>query len=314
MGRRLNECVAGSAAGEVQLDQAWRREEYHARVRLTTLGSVGDSGMASARSYLFLRGRSLEELAASDEIYRLASGCREIRRAVSRVTLATHGRWLGLCAGIDGGGPLPPFIPLGRNQDGLFRLTLGVVEPGSLTAHLPETVLHAPPEARAYGAEGLRDGFARLTLADIVGAVLTASGGGGRRDAMTRLDAAGTALERIGALSMRDYRDEVGAMCAAFVAAWLARLEQQLGDHPRAAASWRRDVEAQIDGMVRVVARSEFPVSTDTWPDAEPRARSENDQRLLREFGGLLRRWPEIQGLTRDLCDKGVVLGSVCES
>ena len=57
---------------------------------------------------------------------------------------------MGTFFGFDAGGPLPPFLPTRRNEDGVFGNTLRRCFPSDGFGHVPYAALHAPLGVRTY--------------------------------------------------------------------------------------------------------------------------------------------------------------------
>ena len=49
---------------------------------------------------------------------------------------------------------VPPFLPTGRNEDGLFGLTLSAVDRNAVVGHIPYAVLHDSTRPARYGKYG----------------------------------------------------------------------------------------------------------------------------------------------------------------
>lgn len=116
-----------------------------ARIACTLAGHVGDSGTSS------LLGRAI---AAADagvpfNIKRL------VRRSVPTPTIGLPGAGQRVMWGLDGRSLLPPFVPFGRNQDGVFLAMMRKFVPCALALYLPFCVLHLPKKTmKTCGGRG----------------------------------------------------------------------------------------------------------------------------------------------------------------
>src|SRR5260370_31537335 len=87
---------------------------------------------------------------------------------------------------------------------------------------------------------------------------------------------------RIRALVMRDVRQV------------MAFLEQRLAQDERAAPGWARDVRRFLAVLQRSSTRSDFPVPLELWQGQSADEAKALGQRLIGEFGALLRVWPDL--------------------
>jgi hypothetical protein len=115
---------------------------------LSTSGLEGDCG-SEAPWLELLNGRDYE-----------GALTRSVRRGVSRVTITPVGHFMSFAYGVMNTCSLPPFAPVGRNQDGVFAAMVKWTRPYALACHLPVYVRH---EAKGWHAE--------RRYRDVVGAV-----------------------------------------------------------------------------------------------------------------------------------------------
>jgi hypothetical protein len=131
-------------------------------VLATAAGVAGDSGMGTAVYFLLLDGASRNRLVRSPEVYRAALTGRRLLRAVSQATVCRPGYSMALNLGLDNRRLLPPFLPVMRNQDGVFAALMRACFPDSLFGFLPWTVVHEPPTPRPSLADGMRESVTGL--------------------------------------------------------------------------------------------------------------------------------------------------------
>lgn len=115
------------------------------RVVATSAGIIGDSGMKRGHLPLFLtepdRSRLWEQNPHNAVRF---LGNRLLSRHVQATTLSTGSHFMAPHFAVDASVLLPPFPPFYRNEDGVFRVALSVLDRGAMVAHLPFGVYHQP--------------------------------------------------------------------------------------------------------------------------------------------------------------------------
>lgn len=122
------------------------------RVRATMGSFYGDSGFEST-AFLWLDRASIERLTASEETWSAAVENRRLFRAVPRKTIAPGRLCIGADLAVDARTTPPPFIPVQRNSDRMFTVTLRAAYPTAYTGYLPTAFHHDPLEARKSKVE-----------------------------------------------------------------------------------------------------------------------------------------------------------------
>lgn len=121
------------------------------RVVLTLNGVVGDSGMHSADGLVLHRGyetrRRMDECA---ETFALALTSSEVIRQSANLTVCHGAPVMSTFLGYDNRILLPPFLPVYRNEDGLFGAMVEACVPGGFCGYLPFVLAHAPGATRSY--------------------------------------------------------------------------------------------------------------------------------------------------------------------
>jgi hypothetical protein len=288
LGRLAVDCLRSVAADAIDIESADVPPRASSRILLTRPGVVGDSATATPRWCHFLSGSSFERLVASREAYRTASSSREVLRVVRRATLASRGWWMGCCAGMDNRDLLPPFMPAGRGEDGIFMLMTLYSHPGAYAGCLPLAVSHFPIEPRGYPVEAMAHDLARIELADLVQSVLDyLLPTGLHGDARRRLVAIGDVFGQLGRLPEEEFIEHIRTASAFWFDRQLRALEQQLDGQRKALGLWRTDVQAQMRAIRTVLQRRDFP-------GVEGLAGRAAVQTAFRDFGLVIRHWPEI--------------------
>ncbi|HVV44491.1 MAG TPA: hypothetical protein VHC72_04775 [Bryobacteraceae bacterium] len=121
-------------------------------VRVVACGVVGDSGFFSPAHLLWNASPSTTaQLRKSPESLAVALSSREVIRIAPQPALTRGTVCMATAIGLDHRELLPPFLPIGRNEDGVFGNLFLRCFPQAWTAHLPYAIFHAAREGRSYG-------------------------------------------------------------------------------------------------------------------------------------------------------------------
>ena len=119
-------------------------------VRTTFSGLTGDAGASNPERLLFGTGKWKHLLQSGRDVYDTAFSYREVRRVANRYLVTHDAACMGFCMGLANTMMAPPFLPTGRNEDGLFGLTLSAVDRTAVVGHLPYAVLHDSTRPSRY--------------------------------------------------------------------------------------------------------------------------------------------------------------------
>jgi len=154
LGRSVRACIAEHTDDAIDVSgvtgMLLRRLRHNAgRVLTTQLGIAGDAATGSLAHYLMLPVTARKRLLSSEAHYRHAIASRQVLRGVSTTLISDSPFCMSFALGLDHRELLPPFAPLGRNEDGIFGLLLKRAFRDGYTAFLPWTVAHRPPARRS---------------------------------------------------------------------------------------------------------------------------------------------------------------------
>lgn len=317
LGRGVGDCTSSVPGVHLHADAAdasffQRLRGGGAAVRVTTAGVVGDSGMGPSEYFLHLRGPSRAHLHANEATY-LATVCGgPVLRAVGRPTITAGSVCMGLNLGLDLRGPLAPFPPALRNEDGVFGEVTRVCFPSAFMGHLPSAVLHLPPEDRVHTPDSLAHGAGgprsdQLLMSFIRGWSRTVTSHDGARN----LRALGEYLSTIGGLPPEEFRTVVRKAAWELAAGATARLSGLLDEYGGDPAWWAADVRRVIRRYRAAAVDEQYGAPIDLPSGPTPDARIEVFRGFVRQYGHLLRRWCELVEVATDLRSKGVSSVSV---
>lgn len=286
-----------------------RIEAGLALVQVTMQGTFGDIGWYAPTWYLMLTGESRARFVASDEVYRSAChNSREALRVVRRHTL-TDGRFCqAAILGLDHSELLPPFFPVQRYEDGVFRMTLRTCFDDALFAHLPSALLHAPLDSRAFRREDIaRTGSWIRTGEMMVQCIRSHEPLRGGPPSL-RLRALGRHLQELGRLSATDFDAFLRARMARQKALYIEHYERLLDEHAQEPRLWAEDVRSHLEAIRGSLAAPDYVVPRDLLADGQrsPDEARRLARRLVLDFGRLLAEWPDVIAAARALRERGI--------
>jgi hypothetical protein len=231
-----------------ELDAAdWTKlERGQARVRIAQIGLAGDCGGASPITNLMQMGRVATSL--SEEQYRKLVLSRHELRVASQWTASHAKSIMSYCVALDNrSDTLPPFAPLGRNQDGVFGGLLRAIDAFAFTGFAPVAICHEPPEVRGYAPESLST-LPPMMLSDIVMMLVESLSAGvySHRDGLAKL---GEWLETLAQAPPKDYEQLIKTLRTKALEQFIQILEQTLKMFGSKPAFWVRDMQK----LLRVV-------------------------------------------------------------
>ncbi len=172
LGRALRDLIADSAQ---PMDATWACAHMrHAvagatahTVRVTMTGVAGDAGIHCPHRLLLAADPLRAQLCGAGDTFATAMNSREVVRIARARVLTHHPGCMATCTGVDNERLLPPFLPRGRNEDGVFGAMLSMAAPDTLFGHLPVGIVHDSPRPSARDTAAILS--ARETrLADLI--------------------------------------------------------------------------------------------------------------------------------------------------
>jgi hypothetical protein len=270
-------------------------------IKCTFMGLAGDSAQYSPLRML-LSPALRRTICADDDSAISALESREVSRIVRRTTVTHDSACMGYTIGLANRSILPPFIPNGRNEDGLFGTMVLLSDPSALFAHLPVGVVHDSDKAAQIDNLLLPAGQTRI--ADLLNAVLQAFATHLGDSSATRLSRMGALLVDIGQLPYSEFRelivDVVVASRCRDISAFEGCLEVLYRD--QAPARVAEVCREYVDAIRRSLACSGSFVPAEFASAAGGERESwQGVQSYIREFGELLTEWPSLWSRAADL-------------
>jgi hypothetical protein len=257
-------------------------------VRVTFAGVVGDSARYCSHGLLFKSGPVAEQLYNDAELFDKAVTHREVSVVTPKLLVTHDMSCSSYCIGIDNTSLMPPFMPLGRNEDGVWESTLTFVDPIALCAHLPWAVRHdsgRPPryeELMTSARHSRIADFLLFAVTRIAPTTLTTT----ISDRMRHL---GHLLCDAAALSSDDFRALLMEAKLSLLSQALMRADAQAGgQYPE---HWRHAIEAYRRTFLENVQRPDYFLPIEFAGESVDRG-FERMRQYIERFGELLIWWP----------------------
>lgn len=307
LGRSVARLLEESGWDDMVIDDAQPallRRLPNGSVGLTFVGHAGDAGTSSNAARLFVEGASLGRLIRAG--YPEGMRTREVGRAVARPTIGDGLFCLGMNMGLDNRELLPPFMPAGRNEDGVFSTTLDAVFPSLLRGFCGGYVIgHRPAEERTpFPAE---IGFEGFRVNDIL-AALIAEWGASQSDALPRrLYDLGKHLASYASLDQADFNSACRGAVERSTGMSMLHIEHALSGPAGSIPPMRADLRRFADTLEQFVTQQECNAPVDLAGGVDERRSRLRD--LVGAYGTLVKHWLDIVLCAREMrMDEAVVL------
>jgi hypothetical protein len=261
-------------------------------VRTTFSGLTGDAGASNPERLLFGTGKWRELLLSSRDVYDTAFKYREVRRVADRYLVTHDVSCMGFCMGLANTTMAPPFLPTGRNEDGLFGMTLSAVDRTAVVGHVPYAVLHDSTRPSGYGKYAFVSAT-QTRLADLliylVGSWTPSTKATRPRQRLARL--AGW-LGELADLDERDFATAIIETVFKARARDLALIDAALRPGSGYPDYWQRDLTQYRDSLMVNLRRPEFFLPVELSGARSLRARCRTTRRFIRMSSACLAAWP----------------------
>jgi hypothetical protein len=202
--------------------------------------------------------------------------------------------------GLDNRYLLPPFMPVFRNQDGLFGLVLRKCFPDSSFAHIPWAVRHEHTHRNNAAPEWKR--ATRIRFCDIARAGIESYPNTPECPSNeSPLAGLGRHLIALGSLNPARFRDFVTESLIAAWSAETASLRAALQMYPSPPHYWAEDIEAYIERGQCERSGTEWLHPSDLCEGSTSASSLIKSQAILRQYGDLLVQWQGIVEAARSL-------------
>ena len=316
LGRSLGDCV--NERFDNLLDTTTAKTKFfknvskrETRIAVSSLGVAGDSGIGHSIAFLRMDGTSRGALMSSESSYKYAMENHMVFRSPTAATIS-DGTWCsGLNLGLDNRQLLPPFLPVQRNEDGVFSGILHAIT-RPLFGHLPWMLLHDPIGKRKLSKVDLLKHVTSVKSADIV---LTLVRSLTREQIFAEpeknLLELGRSLIAWGNASRADFEEMVFLSMSKVACSRLQDFNERLLFFDMQPKYWVDDVRMCIDASLDALTGNGYIVPWDLSEHFGEEEARRLMQKLVLRTGELLLCWPSLRQGAAKLRDQEVELGIV---
>jgi hypothetical protein len=310
LARDLVELVL-EAGHDVSIDGASDRLLYEVRKRqgrvvATMSGIVGDSGIYSCSSLLRSTIETQGRLCASESVFDQAFRSRESLAVVRGRTITHHALCIAATLGLANLDLLPPFFPLGRNEDGVFGALLRHTT-RDFVGHLPIAVFHNAQGGREYQQ------FPQFRVADLVLSLVPFLSAGRSGDTRSCLRSLGKKLLDVAELDAAEFWAVIFKAALIRKGKHMRMMESAMNRVPECPQFWKNRVEKFYKQSILELNDPDCHVPIEfRQAEGDELART-SAQRLVSITGSFLYSWPDLMDAARHLRSKGVRISRECD-
>jgi len=268
-------------------------------VRATFTGLAGDAGVYCPYRLLFSGGPLRQLLLTNASMFQTALTSREASRIVHTSVVTHDCGCMAPCMGLANREVVPPFMPTGRNEDGVFGVMLAASDATTVFGHVPVGVLHDSDRPSARPAGPILSASASR-LSDFIISVVMRS----------RLPEASTPdawLREIGhrfidlaELSGRDIAAYVSEMISEERSLELAQIAEAV-DGENCPKHWRDGLTTYRDQLLASMTTEAFYLPTEFHGAGTVEEGFDALRAFMRGFGRLIDGWPDLWVAARAL-------------
>jgi hypothetical protein len=269
-------------------------------VKATFSGLAGDSA-TYCPGRLLLRSDSVRDhLWSSQTAFRHAMTYREVFRIAKTLVVTHNCQCMAFCMGIANQSGVPPFMPVARNEDGVFGILTAVCDPASLFGHVPIGVIHdsdrpskyAGPRTPSASESRLGDLVINLLLRDVSSLSQTSPS--------DRMREIGEILVHIGGLRRRAFIALATELTLETRHREIARAEKSAADAD-CPGYWSEALIRYHTEFLKAVLKPEFVLPREFHGLGSLDAAYDAVQACVRHYGRLIASWPVLWQAAREL-------------
>ena len=274
--------------------RAAARGERPARVRMTFCGIAGDAGVSYPDRLLLSGGTWRTALASSRRAFKTALTFREVCKVARRYTVMHEVSCMTACMGLSNTTIAPPFLPVGRNEDGLFGATLSAIDLETVSCHVPYAVLHASNRPPRYSGKRFPSTSETRTADLLISLINRSSSRIRTHESRRRLVRLGDELKQLAALRTSDFVKITTLATLRTREREVTMIESALENHDAYPSYWRDDLRSFRTLLVKNAHKPTFLLPLE-FHGARTTSAGYDELRQFVDFAGeLYVRWPAL--------------------
>lgn len=269
-------------------------------VKVTLTGLAGDAGTYCPYRLLFSDGPLRARFWSDPAAFATALTSRDVTR-IARTRIVTHDcSCMATCTGIANSAPVPPFMPVGRNEDGVFGAMLSACDRSVVFGHVPFGIIHDSDRASSRTGTGMLSATETRVADLILSLVLRASLPEAATAPAAAMRRTGRAIAALGEMDGCALADLVTTVTREIREREFARA-MQATDDPRCPEYWRAGLRAYRRAFVQSATKPDFflPIEFHGLGSIEAGYRALGE--FFRDLGRLIDSWPDLWQRARAL-------------
>jgi hypothetical protein len=272
-------------------------------VRMTFTGIAGDAGATYPDRLLFSTGTWKAVLERDINTFKWAFRFREVCKVPTRYTVMHYVSCMAACLGLANTSVVPPFLPVGRNEDGLFGAMLSSMDRRTVSCYLPYAAVHGSNREAKYtigqfpSASETRTADLLISLINFWPPKIRANDPGRR---LLRL---GEWLQDLGSLSRRDFVSATSVATLRTREMELRLIDAALddGSYP---AYWQRGLHTYKELLLKNIEDPAFLLPLEFRDAASEMPAYDDLRRFVRNAGRLISAWPSLWRAARTMVSR----------
>lgn len=257
------------------------------RVVIASTGVAGDSGRQCASSIVF-QNQTVFSMNGNERHLLEFLSSRDVICVAEATEIVRDGRCMAYCMAIDNASVLPPFMPVNRNEDGIFGAMLRLLKEDAVMVHVPIGVLHVSPRGSSYDEPYAS--ARHITFGDVVYAAVTAPPSLTSMYGDDRWRSLSQRLKDFSLLSAREMREVV-------IGSWLTQrmaLVRSACCDVDGTPLWKRTIAGYKEALLSSVASPDMPIPWGFRDVSDRDTLVQMIKRIVHSFGDLLDGWPSM--------------------
>jgi hypothetical protein len=189
---------------------------------------------------------------------------------------------------------LPPFFPIGRNEDGVFGVLLKSVSRTPFVGHIPVAIAHDPTETRHYQP------FPMFRISDLIICLIHSTPTNPRHGLREALRYLGNEFLKLSRLHDRDFGEFVSGAVSSGRAKRLRRLETALRSLP-CPPYLASEILKYRDQLIAQMTQPDSCVPIEFRGNVSSDVAKQETKNLVRKAGALFYLWTDIMDAARHL-------------